>query len=195
MAGPAASGRVYDCAPRRREGDDLTELTPPLSAEDHVEGPERPEFELVMYGDFQCPYCAAAFPIVRRLREQLAGRLLFGFRHFPLRDVHPDAERAAEAAEAAAAQGAFWPMHDRLYESRGALSNRDLIAHAAELGLDAERIAAELEDGAHAPRVERDVESGRASGVTGTPGFFIGGRRHDGAFDAGSLLAALEATG
>jgi protein-disulfide isomerase len=172
----------------------LSELTPPLSAEDHIDGSERAELELVMYGDFQCPYCAAAYPIVRRVREELGGRLLFAFRHFPLREVHPDAERAAEAAEAAAAQGAFWPMHNRLYESRGALSERDLISHAGELGLDSERVASELESGAHAPRVERDVQSGLASGVSGTPGFFVGGRLHTGSFDAASLIAALEAT-
>jgi protein-disulfide isomerase len=171
----------------------LAELTPPLSAEDHVDGPDRAELELVMYGDFQCPYCTAAYPILKRVREQLDGRLLFAFRHFPLRDIHPDAQRAAEAAEAAAAQGAFWPMHDRLYESRGALGRDDLISYAADLGLDPERVAEELDSSAHASRVERDVESGRASGVTGTPGFFIAGRLHDGSFDAGSLIAALEA--
>jgi protein-disulfide isomerase len=173
----------------------MPELTPPLSAEDHVDGPERAELELVMYGDFQCPYCTAAYPIVHRIRDQLAGRLLFAFRHFPLRDIHPDAERAAEAAEAAAAQGAFWQMHDRMYESNGALSRDDLIRDAAELGLDSERVAAELDSQAHASRVQRDLDSGIASGVTGTPGFFVGGRLHKGSFDAQSLTAALEATG
>ena len=153
----------------------MTDLTPALSGEDHLIGAENGALELVMYGDFQCPYCAAAYPIVRRVRERLAGRLLFAFRHFPLRDTHPDAQRAAEAAEAAAAQGAFWAMHDRLYESRGRLAERDLVAHAAALGLDRERFAAELADGSHAPRVQRDVDSGKASGVTGTPGFFVNG--------------------
>lgn len=147
-----------------------------------------------MYGDFQCPYCTAAYPIVKRIRDQLAGRLLFGFRHFPLREVHPDAQRAAEASEAAAAQGAFWEMHDRLYESRGALARDDLTGYAAELGLDADRVAGELDSSAHAPRVQRDVDSGLASGVTGTPGFFVAGRLHAGSFDAASLIAALEAT-
>ena len=147
-----------------------------------------------MYGDFQCPYCTAAYPILQRVRDQLAGRLIFGFRHFPLRDVHPDAERAAEAAEAAAAQGAFWQMYNRMYEARGALGRDDLIGYARDLGLDADRVAAELDSSAHAPRVERDVQSGTASGVMGTPGFFIGGRMHDGSFDAGSLIAALEAS-
>jgi protein-disulfide isomerase len=170
----------------------VAQLTPPVSAEDHVDGPQGAQLELVMYGDFQCPYCAAAYPIVRRIRDRLAGRLLFAFRHFPLRDVHPDAQRAAEAAEAAAAQGAFWEMHDRMYESRGLLGHDDLIVHARELGLDADRVAADLDSSAHAARVERDVQSGAASGVSGTPGFFVGGRRHDGSFDAGTLLAALE---
>ena len=147
-----------------------------------------------MYGDFQCPYCTAAYPIIRRIRDQLAGRLLFAFRHFPLRDVHPDAERAAEAAEAAAAQGAFWEMHDAMYESRGALSREELIGHARELGLDAERVAADLDSEVHGPRVQRDVDSGLSSGVRGTPSFFVGGRLHRGSFDASSLIAALEAS-
>jgi formate-nitrite transporter family protein len=145
-----------------------------------------------MFGDFQCPYCAAAYPIIRRIRDQMAGRLLFAFRHFPLRDIHPDAERAAEGAEAAAAQGAFWQMHDRMYESRGALSREDLIGYASELGLDAELVGAELDSEAHRPRVQRDVDSGLSSGVTGTPGFFVGGRLYGGSFDAKSLRAALE---
>jgi len=172
----------------------MGQLTPPLSAEDHVDGPDRAELELVMYGDFQCPYCTAAFPIVHRVRDQLAGRLLFAFRHFPLREIHPDAERAAQAAEAAGAQGAFWQMHDRMYESRGALGREDLIHYAAELGLDTDRFTTELDSEAHASRVQRDVDSGLASGVAGTPGFFVGGRQHPGSFDAASLTAALEAT-
>ena len=172
----------------------MTELTPPLSAEDHVDGPERAQLELVMFGDFQCPYCAAAYPIIRRIRDQMAGRLLFAFRHFPLRETHPDAERAAEAAEAAAAQGAFWQMHNRMYESGGALSREDLIGYASELGLDSERVGTELDSEVHRPRVQRDVDSGIASGVTGTPGFFVGGRLYGGSFDAQSLTAALEAS-
>jgi NhaA family Na+:H+ antiporter len=173
----------------------LTELTPPLSAEDHVDGPDRAELELVMYGDFQCPYTSAAVPVVRRVQDQLGARLLYAFRHFPLREVHPDAERAAQAAEAAAVQGAFWPMYGRLFESRGALSAADLVSHASDLGLDSARVESELAAGAHAERVERDVQSGMASGVAGTPTFFIGGRLHTGAHDAGSLQAAVEAAG
>jgi protein-disulfide isomerase len=170
------------------------DLTPPLSAEDHVEGPDSAPLELVMYGDFQCPYCTAAYPIVRRVRDRFGSRLVFAFRHFPLRDVHPDAERAAEATEAASAQGAFWEMHNRLYESHGALGREDLIHHAAELGLDSARVQAELDSSRHAPRVQRDVDSGLASGVRGTPTFFIGGGLHTGSFDAATLTAAIEAS-
>jgi protein-disulfide isomerase len=169
-------------------------LTPGPSAEDHVEGPNGAELELVMYGDFQCPYSAAALPIVKRVRDQLGSRLLFAFRHFPLRALHPLAQGAAETSEAAAALGAFWPMHDRLYEAGGRLEVPDLVSHAEEIGLDAARVAADLESGAHASRVQRDVDSGRGSGVLGTPGLFTNGRLHEGAFDAGSLLAALEST-
>lgn len=168
-------------------------LTPPLSAEDHADGVDGAPLELVMFGDFECPYCAAAYPIVARVRDRLGDRLLYGFRHFPLRDVHPFAQGAAEAAEAAAAQGAFWPMYDSLYQARGRLSRNDLLAQARDLGLDEKRFATELDDEAHAQRVQRDVDSGEASGVTGTPGFFANGRFHGGAFDAGSLIEAVEA--
>jgi protein-disulfide isomerase len=145
-----------------------------------------------MYGDFQCPFCIAAQPILRRVRERLAGRGRFAFRHFPLAEVHPDARRAAEASEAAAAQGAFWPMHDALYGARGELGAEEVVALAAGLGLDAERLRAELAGGTHADRVARDVDSGRAAGVAGTPTFFVNGIRHTGSFDAQSLIAALE---
>jgi protein-disulfide isomerase len=167
-------------------------LTPALSAEDHVDGAENAELELVMYGDFQCPYCAAAYPIVKRVRDQLGSRLLFAYRHFPLRDIHPLAQGAAEASEAAGDQGAFWPMHDGLFEARGQLETRSLIDLASSLGLDADRVASELESGLHAPRVQRDVDSGEASGVTATPGFFVNGLLHEGSFDAQSLIAALQ---
>jgi protein-disulfide isomerase len=168
-------------------------LSAPLDELDHVDGPAGAELELVMYADFQCPYCAAAHPIVARVREQLGQRLRYAFRHFPLHDVHPDAQLAAEAAEAAAAQGSFWPMYDRLYMARGYLGRDALLAYADGLGLDRERVAAELDSGAHAKRVERDLASGRESGVTGTPAFFANGRLHGGAFDARSLLDALGA--
>jgi protein-disulfide isomerase len=127
------------------------------------------------------------------VRERLDGRLRFAFRHMPLAGLHPFAQKAAEAAEAAAAQGRFWPMHDRLYAARGRLSEDELIRHAAALGLDVERVRAELAGGVHAERVERDERSARAAGVEGTPAFFVNGLLLEGAFDAGSLVAALQA--
>ena len=164
-----------------------------LEPDDHVDGPADAPLELVMYGDFQCPYCSAAQGILRRVRQRLDGRLRFGFRHFPLDEVHPDARRAGEASEAAAAQGLFWPMHDALYAARGRLGLDDVLRAAATVpGLDVERVRAELASGVHAPRVQRYVESGRALGVPGTPAFFINGERHGAAFDAQSLIAALE---
>lgn len=145
-----------------------------------------------MYGDFQCPYCAAAQSILRRVRERLEGRLRFAFRHMPL-PAHPDADNAAQAAEAAAAQGAFWPMHDALYAARGRLSPADLAAHAAAIGIDGERVRREVAEGVHAERVARDEASARAAGIAGTPAFFVNGALHEGSFDAGSLVEALEA--
>jgi protein-disulfide isomerase len=168
-------------------------LDPPLDADDHVDGAPDAPFELVMYGDFQCPFCVAAQPMVRRVREQLGDRLRFGFRHFPLTDVHPDAERAALAVEAAAAQGAFWPMHDAVYAARGRLALDDLVATAVRLGLDGARVRADVQAQAYADRVARDVASGEAAGVEGTPTFYVNGVRHHGAFDVNSLLRALEA--
>jgi len=173
----------------------VPDLTTPLGPGDHVDGPSDAPLELVMYGDFQCPFCAGAQPILRRVRDRLAGRLRFAFRHFPLEELHPDARRAAEASEAAGAQDAFWSMHDALYANRGRLGLEDVAGLARGLGLDADRVRAELASGAHARRVERDIESGRAAGVDGTPTFFVGGRRHRGAFDAQSLIAALENSG
>ncbi len=144
-----------------------------------------------MYGDFQCPYCTAAQGILARVRERLGPDLRFAFRHMPLPDVHPDAQAAAEASEAAAAQGAFWAMHDRLYAAAGRLGVTDLVAYAGELGLDAARVERELRQGVHAPRVERDVRSAAASGASATPAFFANGTHVSGAFDAASLIRAL----
>jgi protein-disulfide isomerase len=163
----------------------------PLRADDHVSGAPDAPLELVMYGDFQCPYCTAAQGSLRRVRERLGDRLRFVFRHFPLREIHPDAERAAQASEAAAAQGAFWPMHDALYAARGALGEDDVVRAAAGIGLDADRLRGDLRGGTHAARVERDRQDALAMGLAGTPTFFANGERVEGAFDAGSLIEAL----
>ncbi len=166
---------------------------PPLDPQDHVAGPPGAPLELIMYGDFQCPFCTAAQSIVARVRKRLDGRLRFVFRHLPLHEVHPDAQRAAEAAEAAAAQGAFWEMHDALYANGGRFGEDDLAALAQRLGLDVERFRAELAAGTHAARVARDADAARAAGIAGTPAFIVNGTQHLDAFDAGSLVAALEA--
>jgi protein-disulfide isomerase len=168
-------------------------LSEPVHPGDHVRGAAGADLELVMYGDFECPYCAAAQGILARVEKRLGDRMRFVFRHFPLEGVHPNAVHAAHASEAAAVQGAFWEMHDALYASRGHLTQADLSRRARELGLDADRVAAEVRTGAHAARVDHDVATGRASGVAGTPAFFANGVRVEGAFDAGSLVEALRA--
>jgi protein-disulfide isomerase len=166
---------------------------PPLDGDDHVAGPPDAPLELIMYGDFQCPYCSASQSIVRRVRARLDGRLRFAFRHLPLHEVHPEAQGAAEASEAAAAQGKFWEMHDALYANGGKLAPADLAEVAQRLGLDVERFRAELIDGAYVGRVARDEESARAAGIASTPTFIVNGTRHVGSFDAGSLVEALTA--
>jgi protein-disulfide isomerase len=168
-----------------------TSLDPPLGPDDHVSGPADAPHALVMYGDFECPYCAAAQSILARVRSRMGDELRFVFRHLPLESVHPHARHAAEAAEAAAAQGAFWEMHDALFAGRGRLEDADLVAHARGIGLDAERVGRELADGVHAARVERDLDSARALGLTSTPAFFVNGVQYADAYDAGSLVAAL----
>ena len=166
-------------------------LDPPLDDLDHVRGRAGAPLELVMYGDFQCPYCAAAQAVVHRVQARLARRLRFAFRHLPVAELHPHAQAAAEASEAAAAQGRFWGYHDALFAARGRLAPGDLVEHAAALGLDAERVQRELAEHRWAARVRRDVRSAGASGARGTPTFFVNGARHEGAFDAGSLVEAL----
>src|SRR5436309_4120994 len=168
-------------------------LTIPVGPKDHVKGPADAPLTLLEYGDFQCPYCRQAYPIVKQVQEQLGARLRFAFRNFPLTRIHQHAQHAAEAAEAAAAQGAFWQMHDRLFERQFALEDENLVEYATELGLDADRLAGELAAGTHRDRVRDDFMSGVKSGVNGTPTFYINGVRHEGGYDLASLVAALEA--
>ncbi|HEU4656529.1 MAG TPA: Na+/H+ antiporter NhaA [Capillimicrobium sp.] len=158
---------------------------------DHIRGGPAAPVTLVEYGDFECPYCADAAPIIAELLDTLDGELRYVWRHLPLTDVHPEAELAAEAAEAAAAQGAFWEMHDRLLTNQDALGPGDLEAHAAALRLDAARVAEELRRRRHAARVAEDVRSADASGVSGTPTFFVDGRRHQGPYDVATLTEAV----
>jgi protein-disulfide isomerase len=168
-------------------------LTPPLEELDHVQGERGAELELVMFGDFQCPFCLGAQSVLRRVRQRLDDRLLFGFRHLPIPEKHPLALIAAQASEGAAAQGRFWEYHDALYAEQPKLSRETILRVAADLGLDAERIAAEIDSGAHLARIERDLASAQASGATGTPSFYVNGGHFTGAYDAGSLVKALEA--
>jgi protein-disulfide isomerase len=168
-------------------------LTPPLNERDHVLGPADAPITLVEYGDYECPYCGAAHPVVKEIVQRLGDELRFAFRHFPLARVHPHAERAAEAAEAAAAQGRFWPMHDLLFEHQDALEDEDLLTYASVLGLDVERFVQDLASGVYAPRVREHFMSGVRSGVNGTPTFFVNGRRHDGGYDLPTLLHAIAA--
>jgi protein-disulfide isomerase len=168
-------------------------LTPAVGEQDHIQGPASAPVTLVEYGDYECPYCGAAYPIVKELQRRLGDRLRFVFRNFPLTNAHPHAEHAAEAAEAAGAQGKFWAMHDALFEHQDALMDEALLAYAAAIGLDVVRFAGEMEAGTYAGRVREDFMTGVRSGVNGAPTFFINGRRHDGAYDLESLLEALEA--
>jgi protein-disulfide isomerase len=168
-------------------------LTPPLDEADHLRGELGRPLELVMFGDFQCPFCLGAQSVLRRVRERLDERLVFAFRHLPIPERHPLAPLAAEARAAPAAQGRFWEYHDALFRAQPKLSRETMLAVGRELGLDADRIAAELDSGLHRERVERDLRSAERSGATGTPTFFTNGIRFYGAYDAASLVEALEA--
>jgi protein-disulfide isomerase/CRP-like cAMP-binding protein len=160
-------------------------------ASDHIRGPVDAPLTLVEYGDFECPFCSRTTGTVDALMARFGDDLRYVFRHLPLADVHPNAILAAEAAEAAAAQGAFWEMHDRLFTHQDQLEPPDLLTHAAVLGLDVERFSRELGTGFHAARVRDDVASAEASGATGTPTFFVNGRRQVGRYDEEALAAAL----
>jgi protein-disulfide isomerase len=161
---------------------------------DHIRGPEDAPVTLVEYGDFECPYCGRAEPVVRGLLQEF-GDVVYVWRHLPLSDVHPRAQLAAEAAEAAAAQGAFWEMHDQLLWHQDALEPGDLVRHAEQIGLDVERFENDLATHVGAARVADDVDSADLSGVTGTPTFFINGRRHYGAYDLETLSTAVRLAG
>ena len=168
-------------------------LTIPVSDErDHIQGPPDAPVTLVEYGDYECPYCGAAYPIVKQIQERMGDRLRFVFRNFPITTSHPHSQQAAEAAEAASAQGKFWGMHDLLYENQKHLQEQDLAVYAERLGLQADRFTTELAKRTHLERVREDFMSGVRSGVNGTPTFFINGRRHDGSYEIEILLGALE---
>jgi Na+/H+ antiporter NhaA len=188
--------------PRRRRARALLGTAEPLidlyldvdPERDYVRGPMDAPVTVVEYGDFECPYCGQAEPVVRELLRDFVD-VRYVWRHLPLNDVHPHAQLAAEASEAAALQGAFWEVHDLLFDHQTALEADDLIGYAEQLGLDVERFANDLRTRAGAGRVADDIDSADLSGVSGTPTFFINGRRHYGAYDIATLSAAVQAAG
>jgi protein-disulfide isomerase len=174
--------------------EEIVDLSDDVDPErDHIRGSENAPVTLVEYGDYECPYCGQAEVMVRELLDSFGDELRYVWRHLPLSDVHPHAQLAAEAAEAAAAQGKFWAMHDKLIAHQDELTPRDLGRYAEELGLDVERFWDELRSHAHAERVADDVASADASGVAGTPAFFINGKRHNGAYDVDILSREVRA--
>ena len=166
-------------------------LKNPVTADDHAQGPASAPVTLVQYGDYECPSCGRAYPILKAVQHRLGSKLRFVFRNMPLTEAHPHAALAAEAAEAAGAQGKFWPMHDALYEHQQHLSGDTVLSLAEGLGLDLERFEADLGSGKFRARVKHDFTGGVRSGVKGTPTFFINGERYDGPWDEASLLLAL----
>jgi protein-disulfide isomerase len=168
-------------------------LALPVSEErDHIRGPRTAPVTLVEYGDYECPYCGKAYYVVKDLELRAGNLMRFVFRNFPLTTIHPHAERAAEAAEAAGAQGKFWETHDCLYENQQSLEDEDLLKCGSLTGLDIHRIAREMQEGRYITRIREDFLGGARSGVNGTPTFFINGVRHDGSWDLATLLAAIE---
>jgi len=168
-------------------------LTLPVGARDHAEGPSSAGLVLVEYGDYQCPYCRAAYPIVKRIQKHLGKRLRFVFRNFPITNSHPQAQWAAELAESAAGQGKFWETHDYLYEHQESLADEAFFARfERELGLEVSRLEREVSQHIHLDRIQEDFMSGVRSGVNGTPTFFINGLRYDGYPEFAPLVSTLE---
>ena len=167
-------------------------VLPVTEDRDHIQGPAGAPATLVEYGDYECPYCGAAYPIIKEVQARMGDRLRFVFRNFPITTSHPHSGQAAEAAEAASDQRRFWEMHDVLYENQEHLLDPDLHRYAEQLGLDVERFDKELAEHVHAERVHEDFLSGVRSGVNGTPTFYVNGARHDDSYDLETLLGALE---
>ena len=169
----------------------MNTLTVPINERDHLRGSPDAPVLLVEYGDFECPYCGAAYVVLKKLEKEMPDQLAVVFREFPLVNVHPHALLAAEAAEAAAAQGKFWRMHDVLFEHQDALAPADLEKYATALHLDLKRFAGDLTAHAFLRKIQGDMEGGLQSGVKGTPSFFITGVLHEGGYDEASLRAAI----
>jgi protein-disulfide isomerase len=168
-------------------------LTLPVGERDHIQGSADAPFILVEYGDYECPICGAAYVTVKEIQQAMGDRLGFVFRNFPISEMHSHAKDAAQAAEAAGAQGSFWEMHDMLFENQDELDRDHLAAYAEALGLDGTRLIDELIAGTYAKHVQEDFHSGVRSGVNGTPTFFINGIRYDGSHDVEPMITALTA--
>jgi protein-disulfide isomerase len=194
--------RLTALMPRRKRiealfgtSETLVDLAVPVDPDrDHIRGPDEGPVTVVVYGDFECPFCGRAEPVVRELLSDFTD-VRYVWRHLPLSDVHPNARLAAEASEIAARQDAFWEMHDLLFEHQDALGPDDLVGYAERLGLDVERFEHDLRHQKGTTRVEEDIDSADRSGVAGTPTFFINERRHDGAYDVATLEAAVRSAG
>lgn len=169
------------------------DLAVPVTDRDHLQGPADASVTLLEYGDFECPHCGAAHPVVKEIQARMGDDMCFVYRHFPLAEIHPHAVMAAEAAEAGGAQGKFWEMHDMLYEHQDRLSEPDLLHYAIVLGLDGYRFEQDLARDRYAGKVREDFLGGVRSGVHGTPTFFINGMRHEGSYELPVLLAAVAA--
>jgi protein-disulfide isomerase len=171
--------------------DDRALLRIPVTERDHSHGPAGAVLTLVEYGDYECPHCGRAYPIIKEVQRRLGSQLQFVFRNFPLAEIHSHAEHAAEAAEAAAGQGRFWEMHDAIFEHQKALDDRHLVQYATAVGIDEQQFQHDLSSHAYERRVREDFVGGIRSGVNGTPTFFINGVRHDDAWDLDTLTQAL----
>jgi protein-disulfide isomerase len=173
----------------------MVTLKIPVTSKDHILGDEDAPITLVEYGDYECPHCGHAHPIVQRVRKHFGKRLRFVFRNFPLNEIHPNAEPAAETAEFAAAQGRFWQMHDGIFENQATIGLPLLLELAEALKLSAPDLRTALESQEFAPRVREDFLGGARSGVNGTPTFFINGRRYDGSSELEDMIAAIDEQG
>jgi|SRR5436190_9164595 len=166
-------------------------LTPPVNESDYRQGPDDAPVTLVEFGDFECPHCGRAYPVIKEVQRRLGDQLRFVYRHFPITTIHPHAQLAAEASEAASAQGKFWEMHDMLFENQAALDEDGLVNNAQALELDIRRFVADLRTHRYANEVREDFRSGIYSGVNGTPTFFINGVRYNDRWDPETLTRAL----
>jgi protein-disulfide isomerase len=170
----------------------MSTLTVPVRRQDHVRGPANAPVTLVEYGDFECPFCGRAYYVLKEIENEVGPQLRVAFRYFPLTSIHPHAEAAALAAEAAGVQEKFWEMHDLLFENQDSLEDEDLLEYAESLELDMVEFQDALRTGRVLPRVKEDFMSGVRSGVNGTPTFFINGARHDATFENPVLLRAIQ---